>query len=147
MIYLAADHGGFALKEKIKQILADRQMQIKDIGAQRHQTEDDYPDYVIPLAEQVARHQAEGIISCRSGQGAAIAANKVPGIRAVVCWNEACARSSRTDDHANVLSLPADYLTFEEAERIVTAWLATPYSNDARHLRRLQAISDYERDR
>ncbi len=145
-MYLASDHGGFQLKEQVKQVLDKQGIRYKDLGPHQLITDDDYPDYIFPLAESVARTDSQGIISCRNGQGVAIAANKVPGVRAVVCWNEACARSARNDDNSNILSLPADYITELEAEKIVLAWLETPFSQDARHLRRLKKVREYEKE-
>lgn len=147
MIYLASDHGGYEVKAKVKQLLDTFDVPYRDLGPVRHKADDDYPDYILPLAEMVVAHEARGIIACRNGQGAAIAANKVPGIRAAVCWNSECAKSSRTDDDANVLSLPADYLTDTTLKQIVRAWLETPFSSDARHLRRIAKITSYERYR
>lgn len=144
MIYLASDHGGFSVKEQVKAYLQTEGIAHKDLGPLALQKDDDYPDYIIPLAEKVTKEGASGIISCRNGQGAAIAANKVPGIRAAVCWDERCTETVRNDDNANILSLPADYLTSLEIEKIVQTWLATPFSHDARHQRRIEKITDYE---
>lgn len=144
MIYLASDHGGYAVIEKVKGLLEQHQLEFKDLGPKQLKTDDDYPDYIFPLAEKVATSHSLGIMSCRNGEGAAIAANKVHGIRAAVCWNMETARTCRNDDNANILSLPADYLTDLEIEKIVTTWLTTPFSHDARHLRRLEKIRNYE---
>jgi ribose 5-phosphate isomerase B len=144
MIYLASDHGGFAAKEKVKALLQKQNIEAKDLGPFRLEADDDYPDYIFPLAELVAEKGELGIISCRNGQGAAIAANKVKGVRAAVCWNPECARTSRTDDNANVLSLPADHLSDLNLEAVVSAWLETPFSQDARHIRRLEKVKKYE---
>lgn len=146
MIYLASDHGGFLVKEQVKKLLAEEGIAYKDMGPLTQQSEDDYPDYILPLAEKVAKEGATGIISCRNGQGVAIAANKIPGARATVAWNEQVARTARNDDDANILSLPADYLSNLEIDRIVTMWLATPFSFDARHVRRINKIKDYEQE-
>ena len=144
MVYLASDHGGFATKEITKRILKSHNINYKDLGPLTYVKDDDYPDYVIPLASAVATNQDQGIIACRNGQGAAIVANKVKGIRAAICWNEECARSARNDDDSNILSLPADYLSDLEIEKIVVAWLETPFSEDARHIRRINKIREYE---
>src|SRR5690242_5538576 len=130
MVYLASDHGGFLTKERVKAFLIRQGIQTKDLGPFSFQDDDDYPDYVLPLAELVVSQKAKGIIACRNGQGAAIAANKVSGIRAAVCWNQACAASARTDDNTNILSLPADYLDTQQTEQVVMAWLSTPFSHD-----------------
>lgn len=147
MVYLASDHGGFKLKEQVKALLKRRRITTRDLGPFSLNADDDYPDYVIPLALAVAKDEALGIVSCRNGQGAAIAANKIPGIRAAVCWDERCARSARNDDDTNILSLPADYLSELTTEKIVGAWLETPFSHDARHVRRIHKIADYEQER
>lgn len=144
MIYLASDHGGFAAKEQVKQLLEREEIAFKDLGPLKLQSDDDYPDYVLPMAEKVAKEEAIGIVSCRNGQGIAIAANKVAGIRAAVCWNEKIAETARNDDNANILSLPADYLSSLEIAKIVQTFIATPFSHDARHLRRLHKVADYE---
>lgn len=143
-IYLASDHGGFAVKDMVKDLLSRLNVPVKDMGPSRLTPDDDYPDYIFPLAEQVVGRNGRGIIACRNGQGAAIAANKVAGVRAAVCFDEQCAVTSRTDDDSNILSLPADYLAPEQVEQIVVAWLKTPFSADARHLRRLKKIKYYE---
>lgn len=147
MVYLASDHGGYTVKERVKRWLTQHSIEHKDLGPFALQEDDDYPDYILPLAETIAQTGEQGIISCRNGQGVAIAANKVPGVRAVVCWNVACAISSRNDDNSNILSLPADFLADEETEEIVAAWLDTPFSNDARHQRRISKINDYENEK
>lgn len=144
MIYLASDHGGFQIKQKIKNILTNRGVKSKDLGPFTLKTDDDYPDYILPMAELVTKENAEGIIACRNGQGAAIAANKVKGARAVVCWNGNCVESARNDDNANILSIPADYITDLELETLIDRWLETPFSNDARHIRRIGKVTDYE---
>lgn len=144
MIFLASDHGGFSVKEFVKKLLDEEKIAYKDMGPKSKSAEDDYPDYILPLAEKVASEGERGIISCRNGQGAAIAANKVAGIRAAVCWNEECARTARNDDNVNILSIPSDYVTELEAEKIITTWLATPFSYEARHARRIAKITEYE---
>lgn len=146
-IYLASDHGGFALKEKLKSWLDQAGLAYQDIGPHLHDPADDYPDFIIPMAEKVAATNSRGIIACRNGQGAAIAANKVKGARAVTAWNTEVARSTRLDDDANILSLPADYLSDDDVESIVITWLKTDFSHEARHARRLTKIKDYEEER
>ncbi|MBI4599441.1 RpiB/LacA/LacB family sugar-phosphate isomerase [Candidatus Uhrbacteria bacterium] len=146
MIYIAADHGGFELKEQIKKFLARTGHKAIDLGAHEYTATDDYPDFSFSLAEKVAKNKnAKGILLCRSGQGACIAANKVPGIRASQGWNVASACRSRADDNGNVLCLGADFLSQKETLSIVTAWLKTPFSKLARHKRRIKKISQYEK--
>lgn len=146
MIYLAADHGGYRVKELVKDWLSQKKLEWRDMGASSEADGDDYPDFVLPAAELTVKDNGRAIIACRNGQGAAIAANKVKGARAAVCWSVECARTSRTDDDSNILSLPADYLTNEQILAIVEVWLETDFSLDARHLRRLKKIHQYERE-
>jgi ribose 5-phosphate isomerase B len=145
MIYLGADHGGFELKEKIKGWLSADGIKSEDLGAYSKDLEDDYPDFIIPVAQKVASESGSlGIILGRSGNGEAIAANKVKGVRAAVCLNEQMAKKSKDDNNANVLSLPADYIDEETAKKIIKAFLNTPFSNAERHIRRLKKIEEIE---
>src|SRR5258708_35641320 len=106
----------------------------------------DYPDYAKKVGEAVARGEYdEGLLLCGSGTGMAIAANKVPGIRAAVAWNEEIARLAREHNNANVLSLAARYTTDEENERIVKAWLGATFEG-GRHERRVEKIEQIEKD-
>ncbi|MBI4023023.1 RpiB/LacA/LacB family sugar-phosphate isomerase [Candidatus Berkelbacteria bacterium] len=144
-IYIAADHNGFALKERLVAWLRGAGHIVEDLGASQHDPGDDYSTYGIKLGEAVAAHPGTvGIALCGSGQGIALAANKVRGVRAAVPWNPAIAMDSRTDDDANVLCLAADYLDQPLTEQIVQAWLATPFSGEARHRARIAEIERYE---
>lgn len=146
MIYIAADHGGFTLKELIKKFLTRSGYKVTDLGAHKYTATDDYPDFSFALAEKVSKNKnAKGILLCRSGQGACIAANKVPGVRASQSWNVETARRSRADDDSNVLCLGADFLSRKEVETIVMAWLKTPFSKLTRHKRRIKKITQYEK--
>ncbi|MCL5784930.1 MAG: RpiB/LacA/LacB family sugar-phosphate isomerase [Patescibacteria group bacterium] len=145
VVYIASDHGGFELKEKLKIWFAQNQITLKDLGADELRTEDDYPDYIFPLAQKVVSgHDSLGIIIGRSGNGEAIAANKVKGIRCAVCLNEQMAKKAREDNNANILSLGADYINFDQAKNIIETFLETPFSAAERHVRRLQKIEDFE---
>ena len=146
MIYIASDHGGFALKSAIIEYLTNQGVEIEDIGPHELNPVDDYPDYAIPLANKV-RESSEnrGIVLCRNGVGMCITVNKIPDIRCALSWNTAHAISSRRDDNTNVLALPADYITQEEAENTTIKWLNTEFSNDIRHLRRLKKVKDLEK--
>jgi len=142
MIYLGADHGGYAMKEDIKKWLDRRGVGYVDCGALSFDHGDDYPSIADAVAKKVAlQKKNRGIILCRSGNGVAIAANKTRGIRAAVCWNAPSARKSVEDDHANILSLPSDYVTTAEAKKIVRAWLDARPSTADRHVRRVRAIN------
>jgi ribose 5-phosphate isomerase B len=144
MIYLAADHGGYALKEKIKRYLDKRGEQYTDVGATILDTKDDYPIYAEKLGKAVVVNQAKGIGICSSGVGMSIAVNKVNGIRAVEANNIEEARFSRLDNDANVLVLGAKFFDDESGWKIIDAWLDTPFSGEERHIRRIKEISDNE---
>lgn len=141
MIYLAADHGGYQLKEFLKTKLKDTGLEYRDFGAYELQPNDDYPDYVKPLSQTVATEKdAVGIVICRNGVGVCLAANQQKGVRCGLSFSPTHAASARNDDHANVLALPAGYLSPEEAWEITKTWLATPYSPEERFARRLNKL-------
>jgi ribose 5-phosphate isomerase B len=143
-IALGADHAGFELKEKIRQHLADKGIAVDDVGTHSSQPVD-YPDYARRVGEEVVAKQAErGILICGSGIGMAIAANKVPGIRAANGSSEVEAQLSREHNDANVLTLGARLLEHNLALKIVDRWLSTPFSG-GHHLRRVEKISEIER--
>lgn len=144
MIYLAADHGGFNLKEAIKQVLDEVGMEYVDAGAHKLDPEDDYPDFAIPAVEKVSEdpENNKAILACRSGVGETIVANKFPGVRGCVSWEVQHAIKSKQDDNTNVLALPADYISIEKALDIVGAWLDTDFSNEERHIRRLEKVAE-----
>lgn len=148
MIYLAADHAGFELKETMKEYLVVQGMQVEDLGAFEFNPDDDYPDFIIPAAKKVAENaeQNRGIVFGASGQGEAIAANKVRGIRAAVYYggNLDIVKLSRKDNNSNILSLGARLLSKEEALEAVKVWLETSFEG-GRHELRIQKIKDIER--
>lgn len=141
MLYIAADHGGFELKDKICHRLANRGVTFEDFGTFSTETTD-YPGLAKQVAKSVLRHDGRGILFCRSGQGMAIAANRYKGVRAVLVWNKEIAEEARHDNNANVLSLPADFLSEEQAWEIITTFLSTPFSKEARHLRRIKQLDE-----
>jgi|SRR3989338_2228085 len=146
-VYLASDHGGFELKRKIISFLKkNKKYYLKDLGPFSYDPADDYPDYAIPLAKSVARDtNSLGIVLCKNGQGVCIAVNKVKGIQGVTGFSKEMVASTRADDHANVLCLPANYISEKEAKAIVMLFLKTPFSGAARHLRRLSKVRKLER--
>lgn len=144
-IYLASDHGGFALKEEMKTYLQNEDYEVEDMGAMEHNPDDDYPDYIIPLAEKISSEEGViGLVFGRSGNGEQMVANKVQGIRAALCTSPQMAKAAREHNHANILALGADYLDFEFAKEITETFLQTKESEDERHLRRISKISEYE---
>lgn len=148
IIYLGADHKGFKLKGYIAGILKDHGYEIFDLGNFRYDQNDDYPDFARAVAEKVSRdyENARGILICGSGVGVDVVANKFPGVRSALVFNTNQAFDSRNDDNANILSLSADYLNLEDAKKIVLTWLETPFSEEERHIRRIQKINQIEEE-
>lgn len=145
-VFIGADHGGYQLKEKLKSWLDGWGYTYEDMGAMHLDPADDYPDFILPVAVRVAKEkQASGIVIGRSGNGEAIAANKVVGIRAALCMNEKMARKARDSNNANVLSLGADYIEENVARKVVKTFLETPFSQAVRHKRRLRKLSKIDR--
>lgn len=125
-IYIASDHGGYKVKKELVNYLQGKGYVIEDMGNKEHDPQDDYPDFIISLAEKVAKELgATGIIIGRSGNGEAMAANKVKGIRAAVCINAKMAKMAREHNDANILSLGADYTDLETIKVITDTFLET----------------------
>ena len=143
-IILAADHAGFQLKEMVKFHLQKKGYPVKDMGAHAYDAEDDYPDFIIAAAREVAKKPAtaKGIIFGGSGQGEAIAANRIKGVRAALYagGNLAIVRLSRAHNDANILSLGARLMTAEHAIKAISLWLSTPFKGEKRHIRRIKKI-------
>jgi ribose 5-phosphate isomerase B len=143
-IALGADHGGFELKEQLKGYLRDWGYRVLDQGTDSV-TAVDYPDFAEAVALAVARGEAElGIVLDSAGIGSAMAANKVPGARAALCYDRATARNSREHNDANILSLGARLISPEAAREIVAVWLQTPFAG-GRHERRVNKIRAIEK--
>ena|SRR5262245_43463656 len=143
-VLIASDHAGFAGKEAIKKTLEQMGIVYEDRGTH---TEDsvDYPDYAAEVASAVARGEAEkGILVCGSGIGMEIAANKVPGIRAALAWNEETARLSRSHNDANILAVGFRTTPPETLEQIVRTFLTTDFEG-GRHGRRIEKIANLEK--
>jgi ribose 5-phosphate isomerase B len=144
-VALGADHGGLSLKEELAVRLRD-DYEILDLGAHSYQPDDDYPDFVVPVAKAVVSGDAQrGILVCGSGVGACIVANKVPGIRAGLCHDVYSAHQGVEHDDMNVLCLGARVIGIELAAELVTAFLRARFSGEERHLRRLRKMMAIER--
>ena len=142
-VAIASDHAGFDYKEAIIDWLEGAGIDVKDFGTFSLEPVD-YPDFIRPAAEAVARGEFErGIVLGGSGNGEAMVANKVHGIRCALCWNEESARLSRAHNDANVLSLGERMMPKELALRIVELWLATPFEG-GRHIERIKKIENPE---
>ncbi len=138
-IAIGCDHEGYQYKEQIKALLADHGHEVKDFGTDSTEPVD-YPDFVRPAAQAVASGECDrGIVLGASGNGEAMVANKVPGIRCALCWNLRSARFSRAHNDANVLSLGAHMMSIQQALEIVELWLYTPFDG-GRHIRRIEKI-------
>lgn len=143
-IALGSDHAGFELKEWLKGKLKEAGYECHDFGTHSPQS-CDYPDFSAAVARAVASGQCDtGIVICGTGIGSSIAANKVPGIRCALCWNEYTARMARYHNDANILALGARVIGMELAWEIVKVWLETPFSHEERHRRRLEKVSALE---
>ncbi|MGQ9462121.1 MAG: ribose 5-phosphate isomerase B [Candidatus Fervidibacter sp.] len=144
LIALGSDHAGFELKEWLKVKLEEAGYECHDFGTYSPQS-CDYPDFSAAVARAVASGQCDtGIVICGTGIGSSIAANKVPGVRCALCWNEYTARMARYHNDANILALGARVIGMELAWEIVKVWLETPFSNEERHRRRLEKVSVLE---
>lgn len=139
LIALASDHAGFEYKERLKLFLIEAGHVIDDFGVDSNEPAD-YPLCIRPCAEAVAAGEVDrGIIFGGTGNGEAIVANRVPGIRCTLCWNVKSAQFGRLHNDANMLSMGQRMLTFEEVQAIVEVWLNTPFEG-GRHLRRIRQI-------
>ena len=139
-ILLSNDHAGTNLKKTIKSFLENNGYVVNNIGEDKGESVD-YPDYIHPLAKEISEKKEEkGIIICGSGNGVSMVANKYQGVRAALCWNKEIASLSRQHNDANVLSLPARFLTKEEAIEIVKIFLETDFEG-GRHERRVSKIN------
>jgi len=144
MIYIAADHRGFRLKEELKKWLEKNLFEFRDLGATKYDQDDDYPLIAIKLGETVVHENSRGVLICGSGAGASIAANKVIGVRAGLCTSVKQASASRNDDNINILCLSSDWISLDENQKILEAFLNTLFSSEERHIRRINQIKDYE---
>jgi ribose 5-phosphate isomerase B len=139
VIPIGADHAGFALKERLKQELQALGYEPLDLGTHSADSTD-YPDYAHPVASQVEHGEARrGVLLCGTGLGMAYAANRHHGVRAAVAWTPEIARLARAHNDANVLVLPARYVTEQQGLEILRAWLTEPFEG-GRHERRVQKI-------
>jgi ribose 5-phosphate isomerase B len=146
VVAIAADHGGFALKAKLRKLLRDSGFDVRDFGAEHLSPDDDYPDLIAPLARAVASGDPpRGIAICGSGVGACIVANKIAGARAALCTDTYSAHQGVEDDNMNILCIGARVTGPALAWELVQAFLAAHFRNDARFRRRLEKVAELER--
>jgi ribose 5-phosphate isomerase B len=146
LIGIAADHGGVALKARLATLLGEAGLTVRDFGAAEESPEDDYPDFIAPLARAVASGEPpRGIAICGSGVGACVVANKIAGVRAGLCADTYSAHQGVEDDNMNVLCIGARVTGPALAWELVQAFLAARFRSDERFRRRLEKIAALER--
>lgn len=144
-ILIASDHAGFALKQQLGRALRERGYDVEDLGT-NSDASTDYPDYAHPLAERVSRGEVErGVLLCGTGLGMSYTANRYPHVRAAVAWNADVARLAREHNDANVLVVPARFVSPEQGLEILTTWLDTAFAG-GRHARRVEKIEKTEQE-
>jgi ribose 5-phosphate isomerase B len=142
---IATDHGGFGLKQELVAHLCEAGHEVVDVGAHSLNPGDDYPDFVIPLAQAVVAGRVErGIAVCGSGVGAAVCANKIPGIRAALIHDHFSAQQGVEDDHMNIICMGGRTVGPAVARDLVDTFLAAEFSQAERHLRRLAKVASLE---
>jgi ribose 5-phosphate isomerase B len=147
-VYLGSDHAGFELKAALIEHLTGQGHEPVDCGALTFDPDDDYPPPCIAAASRtVADPGSLGIVIGGSGNGEQIAANKVTGVRAALAWSDETARLAREHNDANIISIGARNHPVEDAQRFVDIFLATPFSQEARHVRRIGLLTEYEQTR
>jgi ribose 5-phosphate isomerase B len=145
-VYLASDHAGYELKVHLASHLAAEGYEVVDVGAARFDAEDDYAPYCLVAGARVVGDPGSlGVVIGGSGNGEQIAANKVPGVRAALAWNTETAALARQHNDANLVAIGARQHTLDEATGLVRTFLATPFSGNERHARRIAEIADYEK--
>ena len=142
---IATDHGGFGLKEDLVARIRAAGHEVVDFGAHQLRPDDDYPDFVVPLAQAIVAGKVDrGVAICGSGVGASVCANKVPGIRAALIHDHFSAKQGVEDDHMNVICMGGRTVGPEVAWDLVRTFLEATYSQEPRHLRRLGKVASIE---
>ena len=144
-LHIGSDHAGLELKNELLAHLVNNGHDVTDHGPYEYDALDDYPDFCIPAAQAVAKDTTSlGIVIGGSGNGEQIAANKVKGIRAVLAWSIETAKLGKEHNNANVVAIGGRMHSFEDCKAIIDAFIATPFSNDERHIRRIDKIAKFE---
>lgn len=142
---IAADHGGYGLKEELVAYLRAAGHEVVDVGAHSLNPNDDYPDFVIPLGQAITEGKIQrGVAICGSGVGASVCANKIPGVRAALIHDHFSAQQGVEDDHLNILCMGGRTMGPAVARDLVDTFLAAEYSQGERHLRRLKKVASLE---
>ena len=150
-IIIGADHGGFEMKESLKEFLKQKGFQTEDKGPFEMDPEDDYPDFSKKVAEEIGKEGKEigqekvlGVLICRSAGGIIIACNKIKGVRGVAVYDQTQAKHAREHNDANIIGLSGDWTDQKTAQELLITSIETPYSHEERHTRRLKKIADME---
>ena len=145
-IFIGADHAGFEAKNELKKYLKNLGFSVEDLGNSVLDLSDDYPDFMVKVAKAVAGDiGSKGVVIGGSGQGEAMVANKVQGIRAAVVYDEYSAKISREHNNANIASFGARVLDIKKIKELTALWLNTPFSNEERHQRRIEKIESWSK--
>lgn len=140
-ILLGTDHGGYKLKEKIKVWLEKNGHEVEDEGACEYDKKDDFVDFGKKVSKRVAREDVRGVVFCKNGVGMDIVSNRYKGVRCALGFDKKQVTRARQDDDVNVLSLPADYINYKKAQRLIKVFLETEFKKKRRFKRRLEKIS------
>ncbi len=145
-IYLGTDHAGFELKEKIKLFLKENNYDVEDCGAFEFNKDDDYPDFISKVGENVSKDtNSRGIVLGKSGAGECIVANKYKGVRAFLAVNDNNVKLAREHNDANIISIGSEIVPLDETKKLIKLFLETPFSGDERHVRRINKIKEIEK--
>lgn len=146
-VVIGSDHRGFVMKKEIIAYLERKKISVEDIGPFEYNKKDDYVDYARQVGMRVVKSKGRkrGILLCGSGLGVCIAANKIDGVLATNVWNSHVAKLARQDDYSNVLCLPAEHISEQQAKKIIKIWLETEPDPAPRHKRRIRKIKNLER--
>jgi ribose 5-phosphate isomerase B len=142
-VFIDSDNSGFDLKQLLVHFVGTNSHEVEDLSSKRHSPDDDFPQFTVRAAHSMQTSDdsnAQAIVVCNNAQGAAIAANRLSGVRATVCWNEDTAVQARAELDANVLCLPAQELSASAAKDVVHAWLKTSFIKAARHQRAIKDL-------
>ncbi len=139
VIPIASDHAGFELKEQIKSYLFSKGKEVKDFGCYSSESVD-YPDFIHPLANSINKGEYDfGFIMCGTGNGVSMVANKYPNVRCALCWQKEIAMLAKKHNNANIIALPARFITFEQSKEIIESYMNACFEG-GRHERRINKI-------
>lgn len=143
-IFIGTDHGGFELKNKLIEYLQNKNIRVEDMGNYQYDPLDDYPDFAKKVAKAVLQNPQEslGIVICRSGVGVCVATNRFKSIRCALGFEEGQVKHARENDHINVLALASDFTNYEQATKLIDAFLTTQPKKEEKYLRRIKKLDN-----